>query len=265
MSELPRICVLIPVWKDQAGLDRTLLALADEVEPFDIVVVDDGSPEPITCEPSSGGHAVTLKRLPRNQGIANALNAGLEIILDRGYRYVARLDGGDIAFPQRLSRQADFLDAHPEVGVVGTWAECVDDDGAYLFTMRFPAEHEEMLRKQRYVPALLHPTIMVRTETFRLVGPYSDRYKSAEDYDLFVRLSRVSRLANLPEVMTRYIVSPSGATASKRRQNLIERARIQAANFGWTDVHAYIGLARTILFLPIPFDWLVAAKRRLWR
>lgn len=263
--QLPDICVLIPVFKDQDGLISTLHTLGREEQPFDIVVVDDGSPVAIACASRYGRHSVHLLRLPKNRGIEHALNAGLEHILAKGYRYVSRLDCGDLPLPGRLTRQAEFLDATPDVGIVGTWARCIDDGGKYLFTLRFPSTHDEMVRRQRYVPAMLHPTIMMRAEALRQVGLYSDRYRTAEDYDLFVRMARSYRLANIPEVLTEYIVSESGTTAAKRKRNLVARFRIQRDNFSFSDPHAYLGLGRTAVFMAIPFDWLVAAKKRLWR
>lgn len=265
MTDIPTLCVLIPAWKDQDGLIKTLEVLGQETIPFDVVVVDDGSPVPLTCAPRYGNHDVLLHRLPENQGIEHALNAGLEVIFERGYTHIARLDCGDLPMPGRLSRQAEFLDAHPDVGIVGTWARCLDDDGKYLFTLRFPTEHDAMLRQQRYVPAMLHPTIMIRADAIRKVGLYRDRYRTAEDYDLYVRMAKHYRLANIPEVLTEYVVSQGGTTASKRRKNLISRLRIQVDNFGWTDPHAYLGVGRTVVFTIIPFNWLVAAKRVLWR
>lgn len=259
------LCVLIPVYKDQAGLAGTLEVLGAEAHPFDIVVVDDGSPVPIECAPRYGSHDVTLHRLDRNRGIEHALNAGLKTILIRGYRHVARLDCGDLPLPGRFERQEAYLDANPDVGMVGTWARCVNDDGDYLFTLRFPTEHDRMLRHQRYVPALLHPTIMIRAEALRDVGLYSDRYKTAEDYDLFIRMGRRWRLANIPEVLTQYIVSETGTTAARRKRNLVSRMRIQRDYFSWTDPHAWAGLARTALFMAIPFGWLTAVKKRAWK
>lgn len=265
VTTTPTLCVLIPAWKDQEGLSKTLETLAQESTPFDVVVVDDGSPVPLTCAPRAGDHDVLLHRLPANRGIEHALNAGLEVIFDRGYTHIARLDCGDLPMPGRLARQAEYLDAHPDVGIVGTWARCLDDDGNYLYTLRFPTEHQEMLRRQRYVPAMLHPTIMIRADALKAIGPYSDRYKTAEDYDLFVRMGKQYRLANIPEVLTEYVVSQGGTTASKRRRNLVSRLRVQVDNFGWTDPHAYLGVGRTLAFTVIPFGWLGAAKQVLWR
>lgn len=259
------VCVLIPVFDDQAGIDSTLDALGHDPSRLDILIVDDGGPEPVSCPARCGEHTVTLLRLEPNRGIEHALNAGLEEVLRLGYRYVARLDAGDIPLAGRFSQQVDFLDRHPEVGVVGTWAECVDEHGTYLFTMRFPTEHGAILRKQRYVPGLLHPTIMIRTEILPGVGRYSDRYKAAEDYDLFVRIGRRHGLANIPEALTRYVVSSSGTSVTKRRKTLISRLRIQATNFSWTDPHAYFGIVRTVIFLGLPFRALITIKRIVWK
>ena len=262
---VPGVCVLMPVYNDQAGLERSLEVLAADPHPFDIVVVDDGSRTPIRAPERCGGHAVTLIRLTPNRGIEHALNAGLEAILERGYDYTARLDAGDTPIQGRFGAQAAYLDAHPEVGILGSWVQCVDDEGDYLYTLRFPTDHAAILRKQRYVPALLHPAIMLRAAALREVGLYSDRYKAAEDYDLFVRIGRRYKLANLPEVLTTYIVSNQGITASKRKRTLVSRLQIQLRDFSWIDPHAYLGVARTLAFMAIPFSALTAAKRLLWR
>lgn len=261
----PAICVLIPVWKDQSGLTRTLDTLAADPLAFDIVVVDDGSPEPITCPPRVGAHPVTLLRLPVNQGIEHALNAGLRLILERGHRYVARLDCGDIPFDGRIARQAAYLDAHPRVGVLGTWARCVDDAGAYLFTLRLPADHAAITRRQRYVAALLHPTVMIRVDALRVTGLYSDRYKTAEDHELFLRIGRYYELANLPEALTEYVISTAGTTTLRRRRTLVSRFRLLRDTFEPGDPHSWLGLARTLALMALPFGLVTAAKRRVWR
>lgn len=260
-----RACLLIPAWKDQAGLSRTLELLGRESYPFDIVVVDDGSPEPIRCPPRAGDHAVRLVRLAHNRGIEHALNAGLRDILARGYDYVGRLDCGDLAMPGRIERQVRFLDDASGVAAVGTWARCVDDSGAYLFTLRFPAEDAKIRRHQRYAPGLLHPSVMIRAETLKRAGPYSDAYPAAEDYDLFVRLGRLQCLANIPEALTEYTVSEGGTTARRRRRTLSSRLKVQWHNFSWRDPHASLGLLRTLAFMAIPFGWLVALKRLRWQ
>lgn len=261
----PTVCVLIPVWKDQDGLTRTLSTLAEDPCPFDIVVVDDGSPTPIACEGKAGDHPIPLLRLPQNQGIEHALNAGLAVILERGYRFISRLDCGDVPFEGRISRQASHLEAHPRVGIVGTWARCVDDAGAYLFTLRLPADHAGIVRRQRYVTALLHPTVMIRADALREVGLYSDRYKTAEDHELFIRIGQSYELANIPEELTEYIISTKGTTTLKRRRTLVSRFRLLRDTFDPSDPHAWLGLGRTVALMAVPFSLVTAVKQRVWR
>ncbi len=262
---MPSVCVLVPVFNDQNGITKTLAALADDPDAFDVVIVDDGSREPVRASGRCGDHPITLLRLEPNRGIEHALNAGLDAVLRAGFRYVARLDAGDIAIRGRFAAQAAFLDANPNVGIVGSWAECVDDDGNYLFTMRLPTEHGAILRKQRYVPGLLHPAVMMRASVLNEVGHYSDRYKAAEDFDLFARIGRKHRLANLGEVFTTYVVSAKGTTTTKRGRTLLSRLRIQLREFSWRDGHSYLGVARTLVFMAVPFGVLTTVKRRLWR
>jgi len=265
MTDAAAVCVLIPVFNDQAGIAKTLGAIAGDAVPYDVVVVDDGSLEPVRCGARYGCHSVTLLRLEENRGIEHALNTGLNFILSRNYRYVARLDADDVPFQDRIGRQVEFLERHPNVGIVGTWARCVDDDGNYLYTLRLPADNDAILRKQRYLPALLHPTVMIRADVFREVGLYSERYKTAEDYDLFVRISRKYHMANIPEVLTKYVVSKKGTTTAKRRKTLVSRLRVQLDTFGWRDPHSYLGVARTLLFMGIPYQALIGLKSYLWK
>jgi glycosyltransferase involved in cell wall biosynthesis len=260
-----RICVLIPVWNNQEGLLRTLEALVQDEAPYDILVVDDGSHPPVICAEQYGSHRTTILRLSENQGIENALNAGLEHILGRGTSYVARLDASDLPVPGRIAKQAEFLDHHPDTGIVGTWARCVDESRQYLFTLRFPADHRGIMRKQRYAPGLLHPSVMIRVDALREVGLYSTRYRTAEDFELFWRVGLRWRLANIPEALTEYTIEQHGTTVSKRRRNLVARLRVQAAHFTWHDSHAYLGLLRSLIFLAVPFSAIRAAKARLWK
>lgn len=261
-----KTCVLIPVWKDQEGLLTSLEALGrDDSVALDIIVVDDGSPVPINCADRYGNHPVTLLRFPANRGIEAALNHGLTLVFERGYRFLARLDCGDLALAGRIARQIAFLEANPGVGVVGTWAKCTDEHGRHLFTLRLPPGDAAIRRRQRYAPGMLHPSILLRVATLEQAGVYSDRFTTAEDYDFFFRLGACQRMANLPEVLTEYVVSPIGTTTRLRRKSLLARLRVQRAYYDWRDPHATLGILRTLLFIAVPFSWIIAVKGRIWR
>ena len=113
-----RVVVLIPVYRNQSGLDRTLDSLLGQAyDRFDVVVVDDGSPDRlVACLQLCGHTSVLVMRLERNQGIAR-VELGLRYILANGYSYVARLDAGDTAAPQRFEEQVRFLDVNQDCAV----------------------------------------------------------------------------------------------------------------------------------------------------
>ena len=88
------------------------------------------------------GYAQQDKRIrihqQTNQGLTAALNKGLE--LARG-KYIMRMDADDVRLPERLARQAEFLEAHPGVGVLGTGAKILDGYGNTSHTVQFPIQH----------------------------------------------------------------------------------------------------------------------------
>ena len=261
LADRPRVVVLIPAYKDQAGLERALESLRHDGARFDVVVVDDGSDPPLSL-PQGLPFAAELLRLERNHGITGALNAGLEHVAAAGYAYVARLDAGDMTLPGRMAAQMAFLDGHPDHAVVGSWTEFVDPDGRPLFVFRPPIDHRHLRRFQRYRVGFVHSAVMLRVAALEAVGRYDERYTGAEDYELFLRLARRYKLANLPKVYVKYEVNPVSLSRRRFRQGVV-RLRVQARHFEASSGHAWLGLARNLLLLFATRGIVLALKQRL--
>lgn len=239
-----RLAVLIPVFADQEGLARSLESLRRERARFEVVVVDDGSEPPLVV-PEGLPFAVRMLRLPHNQGITAALNAGLEQIVAAGFEYVARLDAGDLSLPGRFAAQVDFLDGHPDHAVIGSQVEVVDAAGRSLYRFHPPSDHQRILRRLRYENALSHPTVMMRVAALRDAGFYVDDYPGGEDYELWLRLARTWKLANLEQVYVRKELTPTSITGRRLKLALC-RVRIQLDHFAPGSIHAYLGIARSL-------------------
>src|SRR5690349_12551287 len=98
--------------------------LAQSFEDFEFLVIDDGSTDAsgaYLCGLTDG--RVRLIRNPSNLGLTRSLNVGLGAA--RG-TFVARMDADDVALPQRLARQVQFLRTHPKVGIVGCSRTLID-------------------------------------------------------------------------------------------------------------------------------------------
>jgi len=193
----PRVSVLMAAYNAapyvQAAVDSIL---AQTFAGFELIVVEDGSTDAtpaILAECAQRDARVRLLSLP-HAGLCTALNRGLALARAS---LVARMDADDVARPARLAKQVAFMDQHPEVGLCGTWGELLDARSRILW--RYAVSDAELRCRQLFETALMHPSVMLRPELVRAVGGYDPDYPTAEDYDLWVRLSEHTQMANLPE------------------------------------------------------------------
>jgi len=241
--------ILIPVFNNQAALDFTLASLVGtDAHDAAVLVVDDGSAVALVARPRLKG--VRIKRLDRNVGIASALNEGLRLARAEGYAYVLRLDAGDGYIDGRLSRQFEFLNAHPDVAIVGSAAEYFYPQTGGTITYVPPLDHQSILRRLRYHNPIVHPSIMMRLDA--LEDNYSTRYPASEDYELYLRVSGKWRLANVPECLCRYEVNSGSISALRRKRQLMNGIRLKLKYFDWGDRGSYIGLVENIVRYAMP-------------
>lgn len=257
------VAVLIPAFDCQSALDATIAALPDET-PLHVLVVDDGSRPPLHTT-RSGPHEVRVVRNSTNQGIHGALRRGMEVLSAEGFGYVARLDAGDFALPGRFARQRAFLEAHPDVVVVGSACEVVDGRGSFLYVIRPPLEDVDIRRCVLMKTCLHHTAVMFRAEAVMKVGNYRGRYPAAEDLDLFLRLLQHGEAANLPQVLTRYGVDTHGISLRNRRRQVVSTLRLQMAHLRPLFVEDWVGLLRGLAHLFLPRHMFERFKSRLWR
>jgi glycosyltransferase involved in cell wall biosynthesis len=260
-----RIAVLIPVFNERGRLRDSLESLRAQAVPFTVVLVDDGSTPPLEVESAAYDFPIVVLRLERNSGIEAALNVGLEYIEARQFEFVARLDVADRCAPTRLAAQQEFLDTHPDVALVGSSVEWRRDDGSFAFAMTLPSEHSSIARAMRYTVCLIHPTVMFRTTVVRAVGKYSTSYPAAEDLEFFWRIVSSFRVANLPDVLLVTRFDPAGISITRRRRQLRSKLRIQLEYFRGVDPLSYLGVAKTLALMSVPYSGVVALKGALSR
>jgi glycosyltransferase involved in cell wall biosynthesis len=247
-----RVATVIPVFQAQAELDQTLGSLRNSSISNTVFVVDDGSLPPIQLPVEDSQIDVHYLRLSSHQGIVAALNEGITAAVAEGYEYIARIDAGDFATPNRLPLQVAWLDAHPRCMLVGCDAEVRTEDGAYCFTIQPPRDPVVLARALHERAWLLHPSVMFRARVFEEVGLYSSAYEAAEDYDLFLRIAQKYEIGVVPEPLLIYVLRPGSISARKARVQAISRMRIQLSYFQWWSWVHFYGLLRTCGSLVIP-------------
>jgi hypothetical protein len=212
MGDPVRISVLLPVRDGEEHLAAALESLIRQSEPrIEIIAIDDGSrdatPRLLAAMAAQEPRLMVVRQ--SRDGLVAALNRGLALARAP---FVARMDGDDIAHPERLERQAAFLAAHPDVAVVGSAIRVVDRRGQWLRDQAFPSEPAAVARALEQANCLAHPSVMLRRDIVLAAGGYRGAFVMAEDFDLWLRLSERHPLANLPTPLLDYRDHPGQAS-----------------------------------------------------
>lgn len=211
----PIVTVLMAVHNGATHIGEAIDSiLAQSFEDFELVIVDDGSTdETWSLIDAYRDERVRAARCP-HRGLARSLNEGLSKA--RG-RYIARMDADDVAERDRLRAQVEHLCAHPEHVLVSSWVVFIGEDGRSVQpgVWVIPCSDEELRERLYRENQLCHGATAIRADSLRAVGGYRDKFTTAEDYDLWLRLNEVGGLAAIPRPLVRIRRHPGSKTAGE--------------------------------------------------
>lgn len=171
---------------------------------WELIVVDDGSTD------ASGAILRSFaEREPRVRVIEHQNKRGLARSLNDAFacaqgELIARMDADDVSLPQRLERQVQFLDAHPEIDVLGTSAELIGATGHVFGVVQRPERHQDLAETLYRGNPILHPSAVMRRDFLKTLGGYDEKLSRAQDADLWLRGHAGHRFHNLQEPLLRY-------------------------------------------------------------
>lgn len=223
-ADLPKVSVIMPVRDGQRWIAEAIDSIrCQTLGDFELLVIDDGSsdatPEIVAALAAQDSRLIVLRQ--ERDGLVAALNRGLA---QARAPLIARLDADDIALADRLARQCDYMDRHPELVLLGGWAEIIDENGALRGKAKQP--NPERLRQTLAKRSpFIHPTVMFRAVSVKQVGGYRAAFEAGEDYDFWLRLAEIGDIAILPEVLIRYR-DHGGSVTRTRELRQIYSARL---------------------------------------
>lgn len=223
---MPAISVVLPFRDAERYLAEAVQSiLLQEFRDFELLAIDDGSRDSSVALVEAFRQRDPRVRLVRaeSKGLPTALNIGIAAAQGR---YVARMDGDDVALPRRFTLQLAALERDSRLVVVGSAVEQIDSRGRPLETAWYPTSPgtiRAVLANGRC--CLCHPATMIRRDALVAVGGYRTSVPLTEDFDLWLRLARLGDLRNLGWRLLCYRLHPGSVAFQRTRQQITSLLR----------------------------------------
>lgn len=206
MVDQPLISVIIPCYNAENYVEEAVRSIMSQTyKNLEIICINDCSTDNtvsilgLLAEEDS---RVVVYKNDKNLKVSKTFNKGLQCA--KGL-YIARMDADDIALPNRLERQINFLLKNSKVDVVGSNIQSIDAKGnRNNYHSKVPLEHDEIIEKLYYKCCMMNPSILAKKSFFLDLGGYRD-IDFGEDYDLWIRSTLSGKiLHNLEDILLLY-------------------------------------------------------------
>lgn len=213
----PLVSVVIPTYDRPEMVRRAVASVLAQDVPVEVIVVDDGSPEPYTAEGTVGSAPVRVFRQPQSLGVSAARNRGLAAA--RG-RYVAFLDDDDIWLPGKLARQLAAMEA------VGsrfsfTGVRAVDEHRELRYAYRLDVRADVPIATDNRIPS--PSTVLIERQLLWASGGFSSSLSVLADWDLWIRLSKIEEPIAIDEPLVEYVLHDGGMHVQHVADSLRDR------------------------------------------
>lgn len=254
----PRVSVITLVYRPNPNFLAEAIdsILGQSMRDFELLVVETPSDQP----------ASRVLREYQDSRIRHVMgHAGARLIEQRNLGLnracaplVAVLDDDDIAHPDRLRKQVEFLDTHPDIDLVGTQVAIIDSADRIIGYRVFPVEYDDILKELPRIVPFAQTGVTFRRDVVLAAGGYTfEDYNVAEDYELWSRLAYQGvRFTNLPEVLQYYRYHTEQLKATRLRETILGVLRVK--QLYWRSNQSFRGRIRMLaetLMLCLPSRW----------
>jgi len=213
--ERPKLSIIMSVYNEEKYLREAMDSILNQTfRDFEFLIIND-------CSTDSSREIILSYPDPRIRLIDNTVNIGLTCSLIKGLQlaageYIARQDADDISLPRRLEKQINFLHQNATVGLVGTSPIVINEEGKCLFVIPVLTGIKELKKELENGNQFTHGSVVFRKKCIEQVGSYRKEFKVAQDYDLWLRLSKFFNLANISEPLYKWRLDINSISGKQR-------------------------------------------------
>ena len=245
------VSVIMPFHNSERFIHESVSSILSQTyQNFELITVNDASTDKSLS-------IVKAFQDPRVKIINNLKQLGVAAALNRGLRFakgqlIARMDADDIALRNRFSVQVEFLRQHPDIVLTGTWVTVINEQGRKIKIKKLPEDSEEIKNQILRWNPFIHSSVMMKKSVLRSVGKYNELYNGAEDYDLFLRISRSFKTANINQPLLQYRISKSSVTFQQLKKVELQSLKVQCNalfNYGYSFTQVFYLLKPALSYL----------------
>jgi len=237
---VPRVSVIISTYDGERFIAEAVKSvLSQTFRQFELIIVNDASSDDtLRILEGFDDERITILNNSTNLGIAASQNKA--IASARG-DYLALMDHDDISLSERLQVQVDFLDTHPEVGMVGSNCISIDENNTAKSVSAYP-EDDAFLKWHPllYGCPFFHTSLMIRRSAMERVGGYTGNYLFAGDYELISKLTDSCVVANLKQPLVKWRMHNASTSNVNELRSLIMSSSTVEVNISSEQANASI-------------------------
>lgn len=199
MQKKPLVSVLITSYNAMPYLTKAVDGIINQkYTNWELIIIDDHSNDSTLEYLNSIKNEKIITKINPKKGRGSALNYGLEYC---NGKYIAINDADDYSFPDRLTKQVEFLELNPEIGLVGTHSILKNYSTGEEILHNRPIDEQGIKKAFTNGQPIQHVTVMMRKKIIEDIGGYNENIKFLFDRDIFLRIAAVSKLANLKDIL----------------------------------------------------------------
>lgn len=209
MCDVTDVAVIMSVYKndDVNAFEKAVHSIIKQTYDVDLYIYCDGELPPSLYKKVNllaKHNQIDVLENKLNKGLAHALNQMIEVVLDKGYEFIARMDSDDLSRPNRIEKQMLFMTSNDHVDVCGTY--CREFGASHALEIKsLPLKHDQLVDFAITRCPFVHPTVMFRRRVFLEGYRYPTNTRLTEDMGLWFNLLKGNKIfANLDEVLLDY-------------------------------------------------------------
>jgi len=202
---MPKVSVIMACHNSSRYLDEAISSvLSQTLDDLELILIDDCSTDntlAIAMRYQVDDDRIAVISMPKKTGPAAARNAGIRAAKGE---WLGILDSDDVAMPTRFEEQMNLANSEQDLVLIASNTISIDKNGLEIKEHKYPIDHKALIRNLYTLQAFpSHSSMVYRRDVVENLIGFNSRYASAEDYDLWLRLSETGNFASLDKPLVK--------------------------------------------------------------